>query len=63
MTLILALAVLLWIALLVVAGWPWVDPYLLRRDAYTRLLDRLDDEWAREVDDTDGPTMRNGMGW
>ena len=37
-------------AFLIVTAWPWIDPYLIRRDAYTRLLDRLEEEWEREDD-------------
>lgn len=57
------LIAILFAAFGVIFAWPWVDPYLLRRDAYTRLLDRMEEEWEREEDDTDGPMMRNGMGW
>ena len=42
---------------LIVAAWPWVDPFLIRRDAYTRLLDRLEEEWERE-DEPSTPDWR-----
>lgn len=38
---------------LIVFAWPWVDPILIRRDAYTRLLDRLEEEWDREAEPID----------
>jgi len=40
----------------VVAVWPWVEPWLERRDVPNRLLDRLEEEWDREGDAPD-------MGW
>jgi hypothetical protein len=46
-------------ALLIVAAWPWVDPILIRRDAYTRLLDRLEEEWERE----DEPARTDWTNW
>lgn len=44
------LAVILFGVAAAVFMWPWVDPYLQRRDVPNRLLDRLEEEWDREVD-------------
>jgi hypothetical protein len=38
------------IAFSIVFAWPWVSPWLERRDATGRLLDRLEEEWEREGD-------------
>ena len=40
----------LFTATVLVFSWPWVSPHLLRRDATARLLDRLEQEWRRELD-------------
>jgi len=36
------------VALIVAFAWPWVDPYLQRRDVPARLLDAMREEWERE---------------
>jgi hypothetical protein len=51
------------LGLLVVFTSPWWEAWMLRRDLKNRLLDRLEEEWEREIDDTDVPTTRNGLGW
>lgn len=40
------------IAFCIAFFWPLIDPYLIRHDASTRILDRLEEEWEREVDPT-----------
>ena len=47
------LVCILTIAVSLAFVWPLVDPILLRRDAYTRLLDRMEEEWDREVEPSD----------
>ncbi len=46
-------------AFLVVFAWPWVNPWLERRDALGRLLDRLEAEWRREGE----PPAKDWTNW
>ena len=55
MTILIAIGVII---LAIVFSWPWVYPYLLRHDATARLLDRLEEEWDREVEPDE-----NGWKW
>ena len=48
MTVWLLVAAFCMIGFVLVFAWPWVDPYLTRRDVPARLLDRLEEEWERE---------------
>jgi hypothetical protein len=57
------LLVIVSLGLLVVFTSPWWEVWLLRRDVKNRLLDRLEEEWEREIDDDGGPITRNGLGW
>lgn len=58
MTLWPLLAILTTAALLAFV-WPWVDPYLERRDVKARLLDRLEEEWDREGE----PPAKDWVNW
>ena len=50
MTLLAAIA-FLWICASAYFFWPLVAPHWTRTNASTRLLDRLEEEWEREMDD------------
>lgn len=42
----------LFIAFAIVFTWPWIDTILLRHDATSRILDKLEAEWRKELDST-----------